>query len=313
LAKEREAVVKENAIMKSKIWTWLIVLVVLAALMWVASALTGPDGTKLQGLTWLLWVAIAGVVIYILYFATSQSEAWAVGTRQVVYMAIGAALYGIFSFLFNGTVFVVPSVSLVSIRPAIALPIFFGYAFGPVVGFFTGAVGNILGDFITGWGVYPVWDIGNGLIGLVAGLVMLFPDRRKSLNTLTWLVGVLVLGAIGIILASPVIPHPWTGEQTNYLPWVWVVVIGGVLALAARFLMKPLGEDTAAINLWGALGIIIGIGFAAFADIWVNGYTFFVAMVGEFIPAAGPNIINAAILAPILLAAYKAVQARTGR
>ncbi|MCJ7706792.1 MAG: ECF transporter S component [Anaerolineales bacterium] len=299
--------------MKSKIWTWLIVLVVLAALMWVASALTGPEGTKLQGLTWLLWVVIAGVVIYILYFATSQSEAWAVGTRQVVYMAIGAALYGIFSWLFNGTVFVVPSVSLVSIRPAIALPIFFGYAFGPVVGFFTGAVGNILGDFITGWGVYPVWDIGNGLIGLVAGLVMLFPDRRKSLSTLTWLVGVLVLAAIGIILASPVIRHPWTGEQTNYLPWVWVVVIGGVLALAARFLMKPLGEDTAAINLWGALGIIIGIGFAAFADIWVNGYTFFVAMVGEFIPAAGPNLINAAILAPILLAAYKAVQARTGR
>ena len=299
--------------MKSKIWTWLIVLVVLAALMWVASALTGPEGTKLQGLTWLLWVVIAGVVIYILYFATSQSEAWAVGTRQVVYMAIGAALYGIFSFLFNGTVFVVPSVSLVSIRPAIALPIFFGYAFGPVVGFFTGAVGNILGDFITGWGVYPVWDIGNGLIGLVAGLVMLFPDRRKSLSTLTWLVGVLVLAAIGIIVFGPVVMHPWTGEQIPRMPWVWVVVIGGVLALAARFLMKPLGEDTAAINLWGALGIIIGIGFAAFADIWVNGYTFFVAMVGEFIPAAGPNIINAAILAPILLAAYKAVQARTGR
>lgn len=299
--------------MKSKIWTWLIVLVVLAALMWVASALTGPDGTKLQGLTWLLWVAIAGVVIYILYFATSQSEAWAVGTRQVVYMAIGAALYGIFSFLFNGTVFVVPSVSLVSIRPAIALPIFFGYAFGPVVGFFTGAVGNILGDFITGWGVYPVWDIGNGLIGLVAGLVMLFPDRRKSLNTLTWLVGVLVLAAIGIIVFGPVVMHPWTGEEIPRMPWAWVVVIGGVLALAARFLMKPLGEDTAAINLWGALGIIIGIGFAAIADIWVNGYTFFVAMVGEFVPAAGPNIINAAILAPILLAAYKAVQARTGR
>jgi energy-coupling factor transport system substrate-specific component len=313
LAKEREAGVKENAIMKSKIWTWLIVLVVLAALMWVASALTGPEGTKLQGLTWLLWVVIAGVLIYILYFATSQSEAWAVGTRQVVYMAIGAALYGIFSWLFNGTVFVVPSVSLVSIRPAIALPIFFGYAFGPVVGFFTGAVGNILGDFITGWGVYPVWDIGNGLIGLVAGLVMLFPDRRKSLSTLTWLVGVLVLAAIGIIVFGPVVMHPWTGEEIPRMPWVWVVVIGGVLALAARFLMKPLGEDTAAINLWGALGIIIGIGFAAFADIWVNGYTFFVAMVGEFIPAAGPNIINAAILAPILLAAYKAVQARTGR
>jgi hypothetical protein len=76
---------------------------------------------------------------------------------------------------------------------------------------------------------------------------------------------------------------------------------------------ERLGEDTAAINLWGAIGIIVGIGFAAFADIWINGYTFLVAMVGEFVPAAGPNIINSAILAPILLIAYNAVTARTGR
>jgi uncharacterized membrane protein len=298
---------------RSKAWTWLVVLIVFAALMWVASVLTGPDAVKLQGLSWLLWTAIGGVLIYALYFATAESEAWVVGTRQVVYMAIGAALYGVFSWLFNGTVFVVPSVSMVSLRPAITLPVFFGFVFGPVVGFFTGAVGNILGDFLTGWGVFPVWDIGNGLVGLVAGLVVLFADKRKALNTLTWLVGALVLVAIGIIVASPVIPHPWTGEETNFLPWVWVVLISGVLALGARFLMAQLGEDTATINLWGALAIIIGIGFAAIADIWINGYTFFVAMVGEFVPAAGPNIINSAILSPILLAAYKAVQARTGR
>jgi len=71
---------------------------------------------------------------------------WEVGTRQVVYMAIGAALYAILSYLFNGTVFVVPSVSQVALRPAIAIPMFFGYAFGPVVGFFTGAVGNMFGE-----------------------------------------------------------------------------------------------------------------------------------------------------------------------
>ena len=47
-------------------------------------------------------------------------------------MAIGAALYAVFSYLFNGTVFVVPSVSQVALRPAIAIPMFFGYAFGPV-------------------------------------------------------------------------------------------------------------------------------------------------------------------------------------
>ena len=52
--------------------------------------------------------------------ATARS--WEVGTREVVYMAIGAALYAIFSYLFNGTVFVVPSVSQVALRPAIVHP-----------------------------------------------------------------------------------------------------------------------------------------------------------------------------------------------
>jgi len=35
--------------------------------------------------------------------------------------------------------------------------------------------------------------------------------------------------------------------------------------------------------------------------------------VGEFIPAAGPNLIAAAILVPILLVAYQGVQRQTGR
>ena len=53
-----------------------------------------------------------------------------------------------------------PRVSQVSLRPAIAIPMFFGYAFGPVVGFFTGAVGNMFGDALTGFGLSPQWSIG---------------------------------------------------------------------------------------------------------------------------------------------------------
>ncbi len=102
------------------------------------------------------------------------------GTREVVYMAIGAALYAIFSYLFNGTVFVVPSVSQVALRPAIVIPMFFGYTFGPVVGFFTGAVGNMFGDALTGFGLSPQWSIGNGLVGLIAGMVLLFPDKKSE-------------------------------------------------------------------------------------------------------------------------------------
>ncbi len=92
-------------------------------------------------------------------------------------------LYAVFSWLFNGTVFVVPSLSQVSLRPAIAIPMFFGYAFGPVVGFFSGAVGNMFGDALTGFGLSPQWSIGNGLVGFIAGMALLFKDKKKSMDT----------------------------------------------------------------------------------------------------------------------------------
>ena len=102
-----------------------------------------------------LIVGIGLLIAFAIYWTSKNHMAWEVGTRQVVWMAIGAALYAIFSYLFNGTVFVVPSLSQVSLRPAIAIPMFFGYAFGPVVGFFTGAVGNMFGDALTGFGLSP--------------------------------------------------------------------------------------------------------------------------------------------------------------
>jgi hypothetical protein len=37
------------------------------------------------------------------------------------------------------------------------------------------------------------------------------------------------------------------------------------------------------------------------------------AIVGEFIPAAGPNLIFAAVLIPLLVGAYAAMRRQTGR
>jgi hypothetical protein len=61
------------------------------------------------------------------------------------------------------------------------------------------------------------------------------------------------------------------------------------------------------------LGNLLGIGFAAISDIWINGYPPAVAIVGEFIPAAGPNLIFAAILVPVLVSAFNASRRQTGR
>ena len=302
-----------NSSLRSVVLALLGTLVFFLLIIFIGGAINPSLKLDQTALLRFVFVVIGLLIVFAVYWITRENKMWEVGTREVVYMAIGAALYAIFSYLFNGTVFVVPSLSQVSLRPAIAIPMFFGYAFGPVVGFFTGAVGNILGDFITGWGVYPAWDMGNGLMGLVPGLVMLFADKKRSLNFLTGLVAVLILIAAGLVFANPQVVGPWTGEIEDFSFWAWAFIIGGVVVIAGRFVLERVSVDLAAVNLWGTLGIIIGIGFAAISDIWVNGYSFATAIIGEFAPAAGPNILNSMILTPILLAAYQAIQARTGR
>jgi hypothetical protein len=61
------------------------------------------------------------------------------------------------------------------------------------------------------------------------------------------------------------------------------------------------------------LGIFIGIGFAAGSGIITQGTPPAAALFGEFVPAAGSNLINVVILLPILLTAWNAAQARSGR
>jgi hypothetical protein len=123
---------------------WLSVVLALVAVLafffgiWLIGRLINPSlNLDETALLRFVFVGIGLLIVFIVYLLTRKNAMWEVGTRQVVYMAIGAALYAIFSYLFNGTVFVVPSVSQVALRPAIVIPMFFGYTFGPVVGFFT--------------------------------------------------------------------------------------------------------------------------------------------------------------------------------
>lgn len=291
----------------------------------LAIALIGPmvnESLKLDetGLLRFLFVALGLAIVFVVYYLTKDRKIWEVGTREVVYMAIGAALYAIFSYIFNGTVFAVPSVSQVALRPAIIIPMFFGYTFGPAVGLFTGAVGNMFGDALTGFGLSPQWSVGNGLVGMIAGMAWLFSDKKKGINTVLIISAVLAAIALIFYALNPSLANMVYfneaenafGDQPITLFAGISVVVGFILILAVRFLFGK-NLDIASAVTWSMLGNLIGLGFAAISDIWINGFSPAVAIVGEFLPAAGPNLIFAAVLVPLLVAAYGSVRRQSGR
>lgn len=300
--------------------TLIAVLAILLLLVYGLGSVNERYQTGENAVLRFVFVGVGLLVVFFIYYFTRENAAWEVGTRQVVWMAIGAALYAVFSFLFNGTVFVVPSLSQVALRPAIAIPMFFGYAFGPVVGLFTGAIGNTFGDALTGFGLFPQWSIGNGLVGFISGLPFLFGDKKKSLDTVLWTGGLLTLVAAVLYFLNPTQSNSlffdpanniFGDAQITFFAGV-SLLIGFVLVAVVRFVFGK-NLDIAAAVTWGMLGNILGIGFAAISDIWINGYTPVAAIVGEFLPAAGPNLIFAAILVPLLVVAYAAVQRQSGR
>lgn len=128
----------------------------------------------------------------------NNNSTWEFGTRQVVYGAIGAALYGVFSWATN--IFPLPAAGNVTFRPAVAVLIFFAVAYGPWVGLLAGFIGNTLGDMLTGWGFYWNWSLGNGLMGMVPGLVMVaindFKARPDIMKAVAWGIGGIVVGML---------------------------------------------------------------------------------------------------------------------
>jgi hypothetical protein len=304
----------------SVVLSLLAVLVVFVLVAWLGPTLNPDLQLDETALLRFVFVAIGLLVVFAVYWFTRQNAAWTVGTREVVYMAIGAALYAVFSYLFNGTVFVVPSVSQVSLRPAIAIPMFFGYAFGPVVGFFTGAVGNMFGDALTGFGLSPQWSVANGLVGMISGMAALYIDKKKAMNTVLYVSAGLAAVATLLWIFNPDLSNMMFFDVDNGIFGDATIstfaglsaVVGFVLVVIVRMVFKD-NIDLASAVIWSMLGNFIGIGFAALSDIWINGFSPAVAIVGEFLPAAGPNMIFAAILVPLLVGAYNSVQRQTGR
>lgn len=178
------------------------------------------------------------------------SGMWDVTARTIVYAAIGAALYAVLA-QFQVTL---PGTANVALRPGFAIVTFFGFAFGPIVGLFTGLVGNAIADQISGWGLLTSWNwsVANGLAGLLAGV-------------------------FGVTLA---------GTIRNRL---LLAAVSAVLAVAIGFLF-------------------------VFTDLVLGtAENFEAALTANYVPVLVGNAIVAAILTPILVAAWDPLREQMGR
>src|SRR5437870_9765410 len=100
--------------------------------------------------------------------ATERRLLLSIDRRAMIFSAIGAALYAAVSLLPNPID--LPGLHNLNFRPGVVVPVLAGILLGPIAGFFVGAAGTLVADgltFDTSWN----WAIGNGLIGLIAGVV----------------------------------------------------------------------------------------------------------------------------------------------
>lgn len=90
----------------------------------------------------------------------------------------GSLVYGFANYL-SGKYYL-PGCSFAEMRPQVAIPMSLGIVFGPMVGFITGMLGDMLGYFIGGKGLFyaPVWSLANGFMGLTPGLLRHWEGRR---------------------------------------------------------------------------------------------------------------------------------------
>jgi energy-coupling factor transport system substrate-specific component len=107
---------------------------------------------------------------------------------------------------------------------------FFGIAFGPLVGFISGFLGNIISDMISGYGFWFWWDLGNGIMGLIPGLMAFSFTSFKAQATLIKAEIYVIVGVlVGMGVAS--LSEMWVSgaDMNTVIVGNWVPAITGNL------------------------------------------------------------------------------------
>ncbi|MBN2386676.1 MAG: ECF transporter S component [Anaerolineales bacterium] len=190
-----------------------------------------------------------------------QNARW-FGRRELIATVLGALLYCAITWF---TSFAKLGGSLdIELRPAIVIPIIFGFMYGPVAGFLVGTLGNLLGDYLLWDGVWWQWSVGNGIMGLVPGLYAL---RWRSYFSLKEQLIAFLVSLVGIVLGMGFAAYStiFICQEASAGSWLAQIQAGQILANCSKI-------PITASDSWAA-----------------------------FQPAVKVNAVNTLILQPILL------------
>ncbi len=139
------------------------------------------------------------------------------------------------------------SAAVIAVRPQIVIPLLGGFLMGPVHGFLIGFGGNLLADWLTGFGfVYWPFSIANGLIGALPGFLHTRGMRRvDSVSQFSQLLLAIVAGNIFGVGLGMILFRIAAADSMQHLTWAFFhpiivsnVILGFLLMPPILFLFK---------------------------------------------------------------------------
>lgn len=182
-----------------------------------------------------------------------KQHTWRHWAPPVLAALIGSCLYALSIYL--TAVVDIPGSDNVQLRPGVVIPIVTGALFGPLAGFVSGCAGNLLADRALDWGFWPFWYLGNGLIGLAAGLIRPADGNYARLRPVSAVLGCSMAGiAIGMGLAS--FTEHWVTQSSwadvflvNFMPafvsnTINAIILTPIVLLSYGILRESTRADT---------------------------------------------------------------------
>jgi uncharacterized membrane protein len=172
--------------------------------------------------------------------------------RKILIIGCGwAVVYGILNCISNKIL--LPSAPFISLRPQISIPMVIGILFHPLAGFMAGFAGNVIGDGLSGFGLWKFWNwhLANGLMGFIPGLICYAGIVRistvRDFGILEMIIVFASAAAVAFAVLLDVLFLHFMTFPSSFTSWILpafltdavngFVLVPGILILARRLTM----------------------------------------------------------------------------